>query len=90
MSRGGHWGIPIRGLLETGAQLIVVTAILFIPICFGLPLLYPWAQPETVSADPLLQHQSPFLNPTFFIARSVVYFAVWIFLAWRHDSTGYA
>ncbi len=80
---GGHWGIPLRGFLEAGAQLIVVTAILFIPILFGLPLLYPWAQPETVNADPLLQHQSAFLNPTFFIARSVVYFAVWIFLAWR-------
>ncbi len=80
---GGHWSIPLHSFLEVGAQLVVVTAILFIPIVFGLPLLYPWAQPERVSADPLLQHQSIFLNPTFFVIRAVIYFAVWIALAWR-------
>ncbi|HVU12339.1 MAG TPA: hypothetical protein VHD90_13735 [Phototrophicaceae bacterium] len=85
---GGHWSIPVRESLEGGAQLIVVTALLFIPIVFGLSRLYPWAQPNTVSADPLLQHQSPFLNPTFFVIRAVIYFAVWIFLAWRMTRPG--
>jgi hypothetical protein len=80
---GGHWSIPVQESLESGAQLIVVTALLFIPILFGLPVLYPWAQPNTVSADPLLQHLSPFLNPTFFVIRALIYFAVWIILAWR-------
>ncbi len=80
---GGHWGIPVRPYLEVGAQMIVVTAVLFIPLLFGLARIYPWAQPDTVSADPLLQHKSAFLNPTFFVIRAVVYFAVWIFLAWR-------
>ncbi len=85
---GGHWSIPLRSFLEVGAQSVVVTAILFIPIVFGLPLLYPWAQPKTVSADPLLQHQSAFLNPTFFVIRAVIYFAVWITLAWRMTRPG--
>ncbi len=85
---GGMWSIPVRESLEGGAQLVVVTAVLFIPILFGLPILYPWAQPNTVSADPLLQHQSPFLNPTFFLIRAVIYFAVWIFLAWRMTRPG--
>lgn len=79
---GGHWGNAVRPFLELGAQLNVVTALLFIPIVLGLPMLYPWAQPDTVSADPLLQHKSAFLNPTFFVIRAVVYFAVWIILAW--------
>ena len=80
---GGRWGLLIRPYLEVGAQLIVVTAVLFIPILFGLARLYPWAQPETVSADALLSHQSPFLNPLFFGLRAVIYFAIWIFIAWR-------
>src|SRR4051794_33230194 len=77
---GGDWSAPLQSLLEGGAQLIVITALLFIPILFGLPLLYPWAQPEIINADPLLQHQSPFLNATFFIIRALIYFAIWIFL----------
>lgn len=80
---GGHWGRPLRRAFEVGAQMIVVTAVMFIPILIGLPQLYPWAQPATVSADPLLQHQSLFLNPAFFTLRAVIYFAIWIFLAWR-------
>ncbi len=79
---GGQWTKVLRPFLELGARLIVVTALLFIPIVLGLPQLYLWAQPAVVSADPLLQHQSPFLNPTFFIIRAVVYFAVWLTLAW--------
>jgi len=85
---GGHWGIPLRSFLKAGAQLIVAMAILFIPILFGLPLLYPWARPATISADPLLQHQSPFLNPLFFVVRAAIYFAVWIFVAWRMTRPG--
>ncbi len=80
---GGLWGGLLRRYFEIGAQLNVVVAILFIPILLGLPQLYPWAQPETVAADPLLQHQSAFLNPTFFTVRAVIYFAVWFFLSWR-------
>ncbi len=76
------WGNALRPLLELGAQMIVVTALLFIPILLGLATIYPWAQPEIVSADPLLQHKSAFLNPTFFTIRAVVYFAVWLILAW--------
>lgn len=79
---GGRWGSALHPLLELGAQSIIVTALLFIPIPLGMTHLYVWARPEIVSADPLLQHQSPFLNPTFFVARAVVYFAVWLILAW--------
>ena len=87
----GLWGNSLHPFLELGSQLIVVTAVLFIPILFGLSTLYPWAQPDTVSADPLLQHKSAFLNPTFFAIRALIYFAVWLILAWllttRQDET---
>jgi hypothetical protein len=55
-------------------------ALLFVPLLFGLPDLYPWARTEVVAADPLLQQKAAYLNIPFFVARAVVYFAVWIVL----------
>ena len=53
---------------------------MFIPLLFGLSDLYPWARTEVVAADPLLQQKAAYLNIPFFVARTVVYFAVWIVL----------
>jgi hypothetical protein len=85
---GGQWGKPVLPFLKLGARLVVLVAVLFIPLLFGLPTLYVWAQPDAVKADPLLQHQSVFLNPTFFVLRAVIYFVVWSFLAWRLTRSG--
>ena len=37
-------------------------ALLFLPLALGLPRLYPWARPEEVAHDPVLQHKSLYLN----------------------------
>jgi hypothetical protein len=52
-------------------------ALLFIPLLFGLSVLYPWARPEVVAADPLLQQKAAYLNIPFFIVRAAAYFAIW-------------
>lgn len=83
---GGGWGIAIRRVLEAGAKTLWLLALLFVPLVIGLPYLYLWARPEVVAADPLLQHKSLYLNVPFFILRAGLYFAVWIFLAWRLTS----
>ena len=79
---GGGWGFVIRRLLEAGTRTFLLLAALFVPLLFGLSRLYRWAQPAAVAADPLLQYKAPYLNPKFFIARAVIYFAVWILLAY--------
>ena len=56
-------------------------AILFIPLIFGLPFLFPWARPAEVAASAQMQYQSWYLNAPFFIIRAVIYFAIWILLA---------
>jgi hypothetical protein len=56
-------------------------ALLFVPLLFGLRELFLWARPEAVAAQELLRHRQPYLNGTFFSARVVLYFAVWITLA---------
>jgi hypothetical protein len=83
---GGGWGIAIRRVLEAGAMTLWLLALLFVPLAIGLQHLYLWARPEVVAADPLLQHKSLYLNVPFFILRAGLYFAVWIFLAWRLTS----
>ena len=81
-STGGAWGIPIRRMLESGTRTLPLIAVLFIPIALGLKHLYPWARPEDVAKDALLQAKEPYLNVPFFLARTVFYFAVWMAVAY--------
>ncbi|HEX2229344.1 MAG TPA: hypothetical protein VHM64_19590, partial [Candidatus Binatia bacterium] len=75
---GGGWGDLIRQLVESGMKTLPVMALLFLPLAFGLHHLYEWARPEQVAQDPLLQHKAAYLNRTFFLVRTLIYFALWI------------
>ncbi|MEO6327272.1 MAG: hypothetical protein ABIT01_15850 [Thermoanaerobaculia bacterium] len=94
MTRGA-WGVMIRRILEAGARTFPLLLVLFLPVFLGLRDLYNWANPEIVAKSELLQHQSPYLNAPFFIARTVFYFALWTLMAtlltrlsWKQDETG--
>ncbi len=78
---GGAWGFRVRRLLEAGTRTFPLLAVLLVPLLLGLGSLYPWARPEEVAAEELLQHKSLYLNVPFFVLRAVVYFAVWMLLA---------
>jgi hypothetical protein len=80
---GGAWGDLIGPLLEAGASTMPWLALLFTPLLFGLPSLYPWARPALVAADPLLLHKRAYLNAPFFSLRAAICFAVWCFLSVR-------
>jgi hypothetical protein len=81
---GGRWGVTIRRLLEAEMRTLPLIALLLVPIfLFGLSALYPWARPEEVARTPVLQHKQGFLNVPFFIARTAIYFVVWLFWGWR-------
>jgi hypothetical protein len=79
---GGSWGFGIRRLLESGSRTLPAMALLFVPLLFGLPRLYTWAQPAAVAADTLLQYKRPYLNPPFFLLRAAIYFSVWLGLGY--------
>ncbi|HTM06825.1 MAG TPA: hypothetical protein VL754_00400 [Verrucomicrobiae bacterium] len=74
---GGRWGFMIQRLLEAAVRTFPVTAVLFLPLLGGMRWLYPWAQ-AAADADPVLKGKSSYLNPAFFTARALIYFAVWI------------
>jgi len=92
---GGWWGYPIRRIVEAGTRTLPLMAVLFVPLWLGIHSLYDWAKPEKVADDPILQYKQSYLNPSFYTARTIVYFAIWILLAsllnkWsrEQDATG--
>src|SRR5690348_2584978 len=56
---GGRWGYPTRRFLEAGFMVLPLMLVLFIPICFGLSDLYPWARPQEVASEKVLQERHP-------------------------------
>lgn len=93
MSRGA-WGIVVRRIFEAGAKSLIVVALAFVPIAASLPVLYSWAKPEAAT-DAIIQHKAAWLNPNGFWIRAAIYFAIWLFLAFRlaklsrlQDATG--
>jgi hypothetical protein len=92
---GGRWGLPIRRILEAGTRTIRLMAILFIPVLFGMSKLYLWANAAVVQADPVLLDKRWWLNPTGFVVRYFIYFALWLLIVgllnkWsrEQDATG--
>lgn len=79
----GRWGFVIQRLLESAASTLPLLALLFVPLLFGLRELFLWARPEAVATQEILRHRQPYLNTPFFVARVILYFAVWTVLASR-------
>ncbi len=83
---GGAWGVLIRRLLEAASGTLPLMALLFVPVLFGLHSLYGWTDRAHVASDEVLRIKSAYLNVPFFVARTFLYFAVWIAFAFllRH------
>jgi hypothetical protein len=79
---GGQWGLVSRRVFEAASRNVPLLALLFIPIALGMDRLYIWAQPAIVQGDAILQMKAPYLNVTFFLIRAVLFFAVWLVLAY--------
>lgn len=80
---GGEWGVLIRRPLGAAARTMILMAALFIPIVAGVRYIYPWADANVVAQDSVLQAKQSYLNITFWLIRSAVYFALWILWALR-------
>jgi hypothetical protein len=92
---GGLWGLPIRRPLEAAMVTVPLFAVLFVPLIFGWSTLYPWARPDEVARDPILQHKSVYVNVPFTLGRAALYFLLWSLVAFmlyrrslQQDRTG--
>jgi len=94
---GGKWGMVIRRQLEAAVRCLPLMAILFVPIIVGMPYLYSgdgqhhgWLNAEKsdghlydLSQQYMTRGGSPqFLFLNGYIARAVVYFAIWMIIAY--------
>ncbi|MGA9420818.1 MAG: hypothetical protein WBW61_00535 [Rhodanobacteraceae bacterium] len=78
---GGEWGYAIRPQVVAGARTLPLMALLVLPILLGMHVLYGWTDAGVLAHDALLRKQTWYLDPTFFVIRTVVYFVLWsIFL----------
>ncbi|HEV7769025.1 MAG TPA: hypothetical protein VGQ76_28790 [Thermoanaerobaculia bacterium] len=80
---GGEWGIVIRRPLGAAARTIPLFLLFGLPIAFGLQYVYPWADPNVVVGDHLLEQKAVWLNPKGWLIRSLIYFALLSLWAWR-------
>jgi len=78
---GGGWGFVIRRSLEAATRTLPLMAILFVPVIIGSHYLYPWTNHEELAEHPVVQFKTPYLNVPFFTVRAVIYFGVWLTLA---------
>jgi len=76
---GGRWGLPVRLPWTAATRLVPFNIVLFLPLLFGLPLVYHWVGSD--SPDVTIKHW--WLNRPFFLARSACYLILWTVLAWR-------
>ncbi len=75
LTRAG-WSVVVRRIAEGLASNLRWIWILFVPIALGMQRtgLYEWTHP---GSDALLAHKQSYLNPTFWLLRAAIYFAVW-------------
>jgi len=78
---GGRWGELIRPELEAALRTLPLLLLLSIPLWLGARELYAWARPAELSASPLLQDKTWYLDLPFMLARAAVYFAAWLALS---------
>ena len=93
----GAWGVMVRRTLEAAANPLTFgfCVVAFLPVVLGIQTLYEWSHAEVVAGDAVLTKKTFWLNTPSFLARSAVYFALWLLLAGvlgrlsaRQDETG--
>jgi hypothetical protein len=78
---GGKWAMVIRRQLEAGMKTLPWMTVFFIPIAVGMPHLYgAWLKPNPADKH-LVELSQSYLTHRGYLVRAVVYFAIWIVIA---------
>jgi hypothetical protein len=75
---GGDWGRPLRRYFEAMLAPLPVLAVLFVPLALGLENVFEWPRAAN----------SGYLSTGFFVARAVVFFALWLLFAHQLTRAG--
>lgn len=75
------WSVMLRRITEflaaSSAWIALLSLPIVVPLFFGGYLLFAWNDPHLIETDALIRHKRPWLNPTFFAIRTLIYFSVW-------------
>ena len=77
------WSTTVRRVAEALSAFLPVALVLGLIFLAGAPKIYEWLHPEVVAGDALLQKKAAYLNFPFFSIRTVLFFGIWIFFAWK-------
>jgi hypothetical protein len=72
---GGKWGLTLGRPLTAALRVLPLLAVLLVPLLVCVVHIYPWARGDQ-------SFSNWYLNVPFFLTRSIVCFAVWLWLAW--------
>ena len=72
------WSVNIRRIAESFTAFLPFAAAGAIGLLIGSHHLYIWFDKEVVNGDAILKGKEAYLNPTFFVIRLVVFFALWL------------
>jgi len=78
---GGRWGDAIFDFLTTAARTLPWFTVLFLPILFGMDLIFPWAEAGWLDTHAATENKTLYFDPKFFIGRALFYFVAWSWLA---------
>ncbi len=81
------WLAPVRAPLEAAARTVPLLALMSVPVLAGLDILYPWA---AATPPPMPAPRAAWLSPWPMRLRSVLFLALWSWLAWRLARPGAA
>lgn len=74
------WSIVLRRFAEAVMTGLAPMALFAVPVLLGLERLYIWTDPTYLADHSMVQAKTGYLNVPFFIVRTIIYFAVWLFL----------
>jgi hypothetical protein len=80
---GAVWFVVVRPVALAVAGALPVFVLLFVPIAFGVHLLYPWAWPDaTFTSEELAKivQARQWLTPPLFVVRAILYLCSWLVL----------
>lgn len=76
------WSAMFQRVSMAAGIWLPVGFVLMLLFYFGMNHIYEWTDADAVAYDKLLQHKAPYLNVPFFYIRVLVYFLLWLGLAW--------
>jgi hypothetical protein len=92
---GGVWGVVLRRPLEAQMRTLPLVALLFVPLALGLDDVFPWAGASSSNRTNENRMYEIYFQHAWFFGRWIVYFMLWIALAWllarwsrKEDETG--